>query len=310
MGRLDNGKWIVEEVISHTKDGEFKRQEQSFREIIEADGKHPPEKDRYHLYVSYACPWAHRSLIMRKLKNLEDFISISVVSPFMLEDGWSFMNDFPGVIPDSVFQKNFLREVYTKASETFSGRVTVPVLLDKKTGTIVNNESEEVIRIMNSAFNHLTGNQEDYYPEDLREEIHQWNKDIYDNINNGVYKTGFALKQEAYDKNAKNLFEALDRVDERLEGRKYLIGNKLTEADIRLYTTLVRFDPVYYVHFKCNRTMIRDFKNLSSYLKNLYEIEAFKSTTYFDHIKAHYYYSHKQINPFQIIPLGPIPEVG
>lgn len=310
MGRLDNGKWIVEDVISKTDDGEFKRQEQSFRHQIEPGGKYPPEKDRYHLYVSYACPWAHRSLIMRKLKGLEDLISVSVVSPYMLDDGWSFEDVFPGVIPDSIFQKKYLREVYTKASENFSGRVTVPVLLDKKTGEIVNNESEDIIRIMNTAFNVLTGNKEDYYPEDLKEEIHRINQDVYDNINNGVYKSGFALKQEAYDKNVKNLFEALDRVERNLEGRKYLLGDKLTEADIRLYTTLVRFDLVYYVHFKCNKKMIRDFKNLSNYLRHLYELEAFKSTTHFDHIKAHYYYSHVQINPFKIIPIGPIPEVG
>ena len=309
MGRLEKGSWIVEDLISTTDDGEFKRQEQKFRKLIENNGEHPPEKDRYHLYVSYACPWAHRSLIMRKLKGLEEIVSVSVVSPYMLDDGWTFQNDFPGATSDDVFQKEFLRDVYTLASPDFSGRVTVPVLLDKKTRQIVNNESEEVIRILNNAFNDLNGNKEDYYPKELHQEIHQWNADIYKNINNGVYKAGFALKQEAYDKNVKELFEALDRIEKHLEGKKYLMGERLTEADIRLYTTLVRFDPVYYVHFKCNRTMIREFKNLSRYLGDLFEIEAFKTTTHFDHIKTHYYYSHKQINPYQIIPMGPLPDV-
>lgn len=302
MGRLENGRWIIEEVITETDDGEFKRQEQGFRDVIQS-----PEKNRYHLYVSYACPWAHRTLIMRSLKGLEKIITLSVVSPYMLEDGWSFEDNFPGVLPDPVFQTKFLREVYTEALRDFSGRVTVPVLLDKKTKKIVNNESQEIIRILNDGFNEFTNNKEDYYPKDLREEINKWNLDIYENINNGVYKAGFALNQKAYDKNVRNLFSALDRVEEGLEGKEFLVGDKLTEADIRLYTTLVRFDPVYYGHFKCNRTMIREFKNLSRYLGDLYKIEAFKSTTHFDHIKAHYYYSHRQINPFQIIPVGPDP---
>jgi len=299
MGRLEKGRWIVEDVISKSDDGEFKRQEQKFREM-----KIIPEKDRYHLYVSYACPWAHRSLIMRKLKNLEDIISVTVVSPYMMEDGWIFNGT------DPVFQKECLREVYTEVDPDFSGRVTVPVLLDKKTKRIVNNESEDVIRILNDGFNELTGNADDYYPKNFRDEIHEVNEDIYHNINNGVYKTGFATRQDAYDANVKKLFEALDRVEKRLEGKKFLVGDRLTEADIRFYTTLVRFDAVYYVHFKCNRTMIREFKNLSRYLKDLYEMEAFKSTTHFDHIKAHYYYSHRQINPYRIVPLGPCPLVA
>jgi len=302
MGRLDNGRWIVEEVITKTEDGEFKRQEQSFRQTTVI-----PEKNRYHLYVSYACPWAHRTLIMRKLKNLEDVISVSVVSPYMLENGWSFKNDFPGVIPDTVLGKEFLKDVYTAVNNTFSGRVTVPVLLDKKEKNILNNESEDIIRILNDGFNDLTENKDDYYPMDLRDEINKLNADIYANINNGVYKSGFALNQEAYDKNVLALFDALDRIEGMLENKKFLVGDRLTEADIRLYTTLVRFDPVYYVHFKCNRSMIREFKNLSRYLRELYEIEAFRETTHFDHIKAHYYYSHRQINPYQIVPLGPLP---
>jgi len=302
VGRLDKGRWIVEEVISKTDDGEFKRQEQSSGQTTIT-----PERNRYHLYVSYACPWAHRTLIMRQLKKLEDVISVSVVSPYMLEDGWSFKNDFPGVIPDTVFKKEFLKDVYTAVSDTFSGRVTVPVLMDKKEKIIINNESEDIIRILNDGFNDLTGNNVNYYPVELREEINKLNADVYDNVNNGVYKSGFALNQEVYDKNVSALFEALDRIERLLENKKFLVGNRLTEADIRLYTTLVRFDPVYYVHFKCNRSMIREFKNLSRYLRELYENEAFHETTHFDHIKAHYYYSHRQINPYQIVPLGPLP---
>jgi putative glutathione S-transferase len=309
MGQLQNGQWIVEDLIKKSTNGEFKRPEQHFRDKISPQGPFQPEKNRYHLYVSYACPWAHRSLIMRKLKGLEQVISVSVVSPYMLDQGWTFKNEFAGVESDSVFGKTYLHEVYSACDHDFTGRVTVPVLLDKKTKKIVNNESAEVIRIMNEAFNDITGNTEDFYPQELRPEIDFWNNEIYGSVNNGVYKVGFAQTQEAYEKNVKTLFKTLDQVDERLEGRPYLMGAKLTEADVRLYTTLVRFDPVYYVHFKCNRTMIRQFRNLSRYLHSLYEHDAFKSTTHFDHIKTHYYFSQKQINPFQIIPWGPEPVV-
>jgi putative glutathione S-transferase len=307
MGRLEHGQWIVEDLISKSPTGEFKRPEQSFRDHITPYGPFVPEKDRYHLYVAYACPWAHRALIMRKLKGLEHVISISVVSPYMLEQGWTFKSDFDGVEGDPVFDKVYLKDVYTAVKPDFTGRVTVPVLLDKKTKKIVNGESSEVIRILNESFNDFTQNKEDFYPQEHRADIDTWNQEIYDNVNNGVYKAGFATNQEAYEKSVKNVFATLDRVEERLQGRTYLMGSRLTEADIRLYTTLIRFDPVYYVHFKCNRTMIRDFRNLSRYLRSLYEIEAFKSTTHFDHIKTHYYYSQKQINPYQIIPWGPDP---
>ncbi len=307
MGRLENGSWIVEDVISKSPTGEFKRQEQKFRDTIASNSPYLPENERYHLYASYACPWAHRTLIMRKLKGLERIIPISIVSPLMLQDGWTMKSDFPDVIGDPVFSKTYLKDVYTKVDPQFSGRVTVPILLDKKSSQIVNNESADIIRIMNSAFNSLTGNNEDYYPQHLQSEIDEINADVYDNINNGVYKTGFALNQEAYDKNYKNLFAALDRIDNRLNGRLFLIGDRLTEADIRLFTTLVRFDSVYFVHFKCNRTMIRDFKNLGNYVRRLYDIAAFRTTTNFDHIKAHYYMSHKQLNPTQIVPRGPEP---
>lgn len=313
MGRLKSGKWIQEGVIPESKDGEFKREEAGFRNTIEEGGKYPPETGRYHLYISLACPWASRAFIMMKLKKLEGVITMSIVSPHMLEDGWTFKEDFPGVIPDSVLNKKFLYEIYQESDPDFSGKVTVPVLFDKKTNTIVNNESSEIIRMMNTAFNKITGDANDFYPEALRSEIDQVNSFIYDNINNGVYKTGFAKNQDAYNKNFKSLFEALDKIEERLEGKETLVGMILTEADVRLFTTLVRFDPVYYVHFKCNDKMIREYKNLSRYLSNLYyNVKAFQETTNFDHIKEHYYFSHKQINPTQIVPKGPrvlVPEI-
>jgi putative glutathione S-transferase len=305
MGHLENGKWIIEKVVPESKDGDFKRQDQKFREGVD----HASDKGFYHLYVSLACPWAHRTLIMRKLKKLEDLIPVSVVNPKMMDEGWSFDQDFPGATGDQLLHLNFLREIYTTADPTFSGKVTVPVLFHTKTQKIVNNESSEIIRIFNEAFDDLTGSRDDYYPEDLKAQIDEVNKDIYQNINNGVYLTGFALNQRMYEKNFDALFQALDRIDKRLEGKTYLVGEKLTEADIRLYTTLVRFDPVYYVHFKCNRTLIRDFANLSVYLKHLYEIPAFRETTNFDHIKTHYYFSHRQFNPYGIIARGPGPVI-
>lgn len=309
MGRLSKGEWIVEDIIPKSKDGEFMRQEQSFRDIISEEGKYPPETGRYHLYISLACPWACRAYIFLKLKRLEKIITMSIVSPKMEDSGWTFIEDFPGVIPDTVLNKEFLYEIYQTADSNFSGKVTVPVLFDKKTKTIVNNESSEIIRIFNSAFDKITGDNNDFYPETLRSEIDQINALIYDNINNGVYKAGFAKSQDAYDKNVKALFKTLDYVEERLEGRETLVGSIITEADVRLFTTLVRFDAVYHNHFKCNLKMIREYKNLSRYLSDLYSIKAFKETTDFDHIKEHYYFSHKQINPTQIVPKGPLEPV-
>lgn len=305
MGHLQDGKWVVENVVPESKDGDFKRQDQKFREGIGPAS----ERGFYHLYVSLACPWAHRTLIMRKLKKIEDLIPVSVVNPKMMDEGWSFDKDFPGATGDRLLNLNFLREIYTTADPRFTGKVTVPVLFHTKTQKIVNNESSEIIRIFNEGFDDLTGSMDDYYPEELRKDIDEVNKDVYQHINNGVYLTGFSLNQRMYEKNFDSLFEALDRIDKRLEGRTYLVGEKLTEADIRLYTTLVRFDPVYYVHFKCNRTLIRDFPNLSAYLKHLYEIPAFKETTNFEHIKTHYYFSHRQFNPYGIIARGPDPVV-
>lgn len=313
MGRLKSGEWIQESIIPDSSDGEYKRENSGFRNNIEEGGKFPPETGRYHLYISLACPWASRAYIMMKLKKLEGTITMSIVSPYMLNDGWTFKENFPGVIPDSVLNRKFLYEIYQESNPNFSGKVTVPVLFDKKTTSIVSNESSEIIRMLNTAFNKITGDVNDFYPEALRSEIDQLNSFIYDNINNGVYKTGFAKSQSAYNKNVKSLFEALDKIEERLEGKETLVGSILTEADVRLYTTLVRFDPVYYVHFKCNNKMIREYKNLSRYLSNLYyNVKAFKDTTNFEHIKEHYYFSHLQINPTQIVPMGPrvlVPEI-
>lgn len=305
MGKLKEGLWVKEDLIPKEKNGEFNRTDSTFRDTIFEGGKYPPETGRYHLYISLACPWASRAYIFLKLKKLESIITMSIVSPIMLEDGWTFKEDFPGVIPDTILNKNFLYEIYQQSDPQFTGKVTVPVLFDKKTKTIVNNESSEIIRIFNSAFNSITGDTNDYYPEALRSEIDQINSLIYDNINNGVYKTGFALEQSAYDKNVKALFETLDKIESRLEEQETLTGSVLTEADVRLFTTLIRFDPVYYVHFKCNDRMIREYKNLSRYLTMLYELKAFKETTDFDHIKKHYYFSQTQINPHQIVPTGP-----
>ncbi|BEJ12045.1 hypothetical protein CspHIS471_0205050 [Cutaneotrichosporon sp. HIS471] len=304
------------------EDGAYKRQVSSFRHHIEKDGKFPPEKGRYHLYVSYACPWAHRALIVRKLKGLDDFIDFSVVHPHLLEGGWHFVpasmeNDppapwgahsdetFPGSTIDKLSKFDHLSQVYYKAEPDYTARYTVPVLFDKKDGTIVSNESSEIIRDLTQAFDDLLpagkGKDLDLYPEELRAEIDALNEWVYDGINNGVYKSGFASTQEAYDNAVKVLVESLDRVEGILaDGREFLIGGRLTEADIR-------YDPVYYVHFKCNWGMIRhDYPHLHRWVRNLYwNYPAFKETTHFDHIREHYFYSHKQINPYRIVPYGP-----
>ncbi|ORX33591.1 glutathione S-transferase [Kockovaella imperatae] len=311
------------------KDGHFKRQVSAFRDHIEENGEHPPEKGRYHLYVCYACPWAHRALIIRQLKGLEDYIDVSYVHPHMLEGGWHFVkpdnakkqaapvsehsfDTFPGSTEDHLFGSEYMSEIYKKADPNYSQRFTVPVVWDKKSNTLVNNESSEIIRDFNSAFNSTLPDGEkkelDLYPEDLRKEIDELNTWVYDDINNGVYKSGFATTQEAYEKNVVQLFKSLDRVEKILsDGRDYLIGGKLTEADVRTYTTIVRFDPVYHGHFKCNLGSIRhDYPHINRWLKNLYwNNPAFKDTTDFDQIKEHYYYSHGNINPTRVVPLGP-----
>ena len=258
------------------------------------------------MYVSYACPWAHRTLIYRALKGLEDFITVSVVHPDLLQNGWSFSQDFSGATGDQVNGFDFLYQVYQKAQSDVSTSVTVPILWDKKTQTIVNNESSQIIRMFNDAFNELTGNTRDFYPERLRSEIDQVNSEIYEDVNNGVYRSGFAKSQEAYDQAVEGLFLRLDQLDRHLKTEDYLVGGELTEADLRLIPTLLRFDLVYYTHFKTNLRRIAEYRYLSEYTRRLYDIPAIKQTTNFEHIKRHYYYSHESINPYRIIPKGPI----
>ncbi len=307
MGRLIDGKWVTGNVATSDASGAFKRMPRSFLDTISDDHDiYRPESGRYHLYVSYACPWAHRTLIFRELKELTAHISVSVVHPYMLDQGWSLSADFPGSTGDDLYNKNFLYEIYQKAQSDVSTSVTVPILWDKQTETIVNNESSQIIRIFNTQFNEITGNEADFYPEKLRKGIDLWNDDIYENVNNGVYRSGFAKTQAAYDQAVTALFETLDRIEEALEGKSYLVGNCLTEADLRLVPTLLRFDLVYHGHFKCNIRQISDYKNLSRYVKALFEIPAIRQTTNFEHIKRHYYYSHESINPFRIVPKGPI----
>ncbi|KAI5123234.1 hypothetical protein M0805_001323 [Coniferiporia weirii] len=297
-------------------DGSFKRRPSSFRNTIEKGGKFEPEKDRYHLYVSYACPWAHRTLITRKLKGLEEIIPFTAVSPRMGEQGWPFANvdPFPAAGVDPVNHAEHMKDLYLQADHNYDGRFTVPALWDKKHQTIVNNESSEIIRILNTAFNDMIPPERaavDIYPEPHRAKIDGINDWIYDDINNGVYKSGFATTQEAYEKAVSKVFESLDRVEKLLEGKDFLVGGKLTEADIRLYVTIVRFDPVYVGHFKCNfRTIRAGYPNIHRWLRKLYwNNPAFSSTTNFDHIKTHYYWSHPQINPHRIVPLGPVPNI-
>ncbi|ODT78320.1 MAG: glutathione-dependent reductase [Pelagibacterium sp. SCN 64-44] len=313
MGQLIDGKWSTQWYDTSKTGGKFVRSQAGFRNWITADGSPGPqgtggfaaEADRYHLYVSLACPWAHRTLIFRKLKELEKLISVSVVSPKMPDEtGWTFKQD-EGSTGDALFGKETLWQVYTEADPHYTGRVTVPVLWDKKTNTIVSNESSEIIRMFNSAFDELTGNSDDYYPEALRGEIDAINARIYDDINNGVYKAGFATTQAAYDEAVSKLFDALGWVEALLGESAYLTGDTITEADWRLFTTLVRFDAVYVGHFKCNRRRIADYPNLSHYLKALYEVPGVKETVDLDHIRTHYYWSHVTINPHRIIPIGP-----
>lgn len=313
MGRLVDGIWQDVWYDTAATKGHFKRSESQFRNWITADGSAGPsgqggfkaEAGRYHLYVSLACPWAHRTLIFRKLKKLEDLISVSIVDPLMLSKGWEFKGTHGGTA-DHLFGFETLWQVYTRADPTYSGRVTVPVLWDKQKNTIVSNESAEIIRMFNSAFNDLTGSNEDFYPQALRSEIDELNGRIYGAVNNGVYKAGFATSQEAYEQGVTPLFDMLDELDERLSTRRYLIGNAITEADWRLFTTLVRFDPVYVGHFKCNIRRIADYRNLQGYLRDLYQVPGVAETVNMRHIKEHYYRSHTTINPTGVVPVGPI----
>ncbi len=302
MGLLVNGKWHDEWYDTTSTGGEFIRQDAQFRNWIGEPGIEA-EADRYHLFVSLACPWAHRTLIFRKLKKLEQIIGVTIVDPIMLEHGWVFSevsrdNPLEGV--------DYLNQVYTAVDANYTGRVTVPVLWDKKRRTIVNNESSEIIRMLNCAFDGLTGEHSDYYPEPLRADIDELNQLIYDNINNGVYRTGFATSQTAYETAFQRLFDTLDVVEQRLGQQRYLMGENITEADWRLFTTLIRFDAVYYGHFKTNLKRIEDYPNISNYVRELYQTDGIAETVNFDHIKTHYYVSQITINPTQVVPVGPV----
>ena len=312
MGLLIDGAWHDEWYDTGGTGGRFVRQESAFRNWVTADGAPGPtgeggfraEPGRYHLYVSLACPWAHRTLIFRALKRLEDMISVSVVNPLMLDEGWTF-EPGDGVIADSVNGARRLHEVYTKADPAYTGRVSVPVLWDRAKGTIVSNESSEIIRMFNSAFDGVGAAGPDLYPEPLRAAIDEINGPVYENVNNGVYRAGFATTQKAYDEAVAILFETLDMLEERLSRRRYLTGDRMTEADWRLFTTLVRFDPVYVGHFKCNIRRLVDYPNLWGYTRELYQVPGVAATVDMAHIKNHYYGSHATINPTRIVPAGP-----
>jgi putative glutathione S-transferase len=309
MGLLVEGEWREDGYDTSGSGGRFVREDSSFRHRVRADGgsQFTPDAGRYHLYVSLACPWAHRTLIVRKLKRLEEVISVSVVHPHMGRDGWTFDNpdDTAGVVPDHVNGKRFLHEIYTQAKPDYTGRVTVPVLWDRERGTIVNNESAEIIRMLGREFDAHGDASLDLYPEAWRDEIDAVNDLVYPNVNNGVYRCGFATRQEAYEEAYAQLFDTLDELDRRLGRRRYLVGDAITEADWRLFTTLVRFDPVYVGHFKCNRRRIADYPHLAGYLRELYQVPGVAGTVDFDHIKRHYYASHRMINPTGIVPKGP-----
>ncbi len=321
MGLLVDGVWHDRWYDTKNSGGKFERQISRFRDWVTADGKPGPnsiqssgrgfraESGRYHLYVSLACPWAHRTLIFRKLKRLEDIVSVSVVHHYMGENGWTFRTE-DGATGDTLFGLDFLHQVYTKADPAYTGRVTVPVLWDKREGTIVNNESSEIIRMFNSAFDAPENGggdaSLDFYPEALRGEIDALNERIYPSVNNGVYRAGFATTQAAYEEAFRELFSTLDWLEERLSRQRYLAGDRLTEADWRLFTTLIRFDAVYVGHFKCNLRRIDDYPNLSNYLRELYQVPGVAETVNMLHIKAHYYASHATVNPTGIVPLGPV----
>jgi len=314
MGLLVDGVWHDQWYDTKKTGGKFVREQSKFRCSLEGGETcpYPPDSGRYHLYVSLACPWAHRALILRKLKGLEPHIGLSIVDSYMGADGWRFADAADdattGSTRDNVHGYTFLRELYTHVEPKYTGRVTVPVLYDTADEKIVCNESADILRIFNSAFDELDGVDAsvDFYPEPLRDAIDEINAFVYDRVNNGVYKAGFATKQDAYEQAFDALFAALDELDERLANRRYLVGEYLTEADWRLFTTLVRFDAVYFGHFKCNRRRIADYANLSNYLRELYQVPGVADTVNFEHIKHHYYASHRTINPTGIVPKGPL----
>lgn len=313
MGFLQDGKWNDAWYDTKTTGGAFQRTTAGFRNWVTPDGTAGPtgtggfkaEAGRYHLYVSYACPWAHRTLIFRTLKGLEDLITISAVHPDMLTDGWTFDTNFEDSDGDTLFGSKFLRDIYTRAMPDVSGRVTVPILWDKEHGTIVSNESSEIIRMFNSAFDDITDNTLDFWPQAQRDAIEDVNARIYNTINNGVYKAGFATTQAAYDAAVVPLFDSLDWLESRLSDTRYLMGDTVTEADWRLFTTLARFDLVYHGHFKCNKRMLKDYPNLWGYTRELYQWAGVAETTKFDHFVRHYHYSHDTINPNRIVPITP-----
>ncbi|MGB0446016.1 MAG: glutathione S-transferase family protein [Pseudomonadales bacterium] len=313
MGLLINGEWHDKWYDTKQSKGRFVRSEAAFRNWITADGSagtsgsagFKAEPGRYHLYVSLACPWAHRTLIYRRLKGLEEMIDVSIVSPYMHSQGWVFEDNEDPRVADKINHFQFAHQLYTHAMADYTGRVTVPILWDKQRQTIVSNESSEIIRMFNSAFNHLGVTQLDFYPADLQEQIDDWNTLIYPNINNGVYRTGFATTQSAYEEAYHQLFDCLDKLEEQLSHTRYLTGDSITEADWRLFTTLVRFDAVYVGHFKCNRNRIVDMPNLWGYLRDLYQQPGVAETVDMHHIKSHYYASHHMINPTGVVPKGP-----
>ena len=314
MGLLVDGKWQDQWYDTRSTGGAFKRQAATFRNWVTTDGDSGPhgrggfaaESGRYHLYVSLACPWAHRTLIFRALKGLEDHIQVSVVHPDMLDQGWTFRTDEHGATGDLLFGSEFAHQIYTRAAPNFTGRVTVPILWDRECDTIVSNESSEIIRMFNSAFDGITGDRSDFRPPDLRDEIDAINARIYDTLNNGVYKCGFATTQEAYDSAVQPLFETLDWLEARLATRRYLAGSRITEADWRLFTTLIRFDPVYHLHFKCNRRRLVDYPNLWAYTRELHQWPGVTQTVGMRHIVRHYHFSHHTINPHRILPINPL----
>ncbi len=312
MGLLINGEWQDQWYDTSKTGGAFVRNEAQYRNWVTVDGSAGPsgvagfkaESGRYHLYVSLACPWAHRTLILRKLKQLQSHISVSMVDPHMLEQGWAFTGNFNSSL-DDLNGHDFLHQLYRHAKSDYSGRVTVPVLWDKQQNTIVSNESSEIIRMFNNAFNTLTDVTDNFYPDALQASIDEINNFVYHNINNGVYRCGFATTQQAYNKAFKQLFAALDKLEIRLAQQRYLVDGQITEADWRLFTTLIRFDAVYVSHFKCNRQRISDYENISNYLRELYQVHGIAETVNMEHIKQHYYYSHDNINPSRIVPRGP-----
>ncbi|MBO1519539.1 glutathione S-transferase family protein [Oceanisphaera pacifica] len=312
MGLLVEGQWVDQWYDTDSNGGKFARSESQFRNWITADGSAGPtgeagfkaEAGRYHLYVSLACPWAHRTLIFRKLKGLESMISVSVVNPLMAEHGWTFAPD-EGVVADPLFQADYMHQIYTTADPQYTGRVTIPVLWDKQQHKLVSNESADIIRMFNSAFDDIGAEPGDYYPQALRAHIDSLNEQVYHKVNNGVYKAGFATTQQAYEEAVLPLFATLDELEQRLATQRYLLGDTITEADWRLFTTLVRFDAVYHGHFKCNIKQIADYPNLSGYLRELYQWLGVADTLNMKHIKEHYYRSHATINPTGVVPVGP-----